>query len=132
MLKNDKHSKFALQEIIGFPKFIQSKRETGLTNSFSNSNYQKKKKSQRLNYVRHNRHGCPYELIFLMFVKAQYFCLICFKVFVEPLTFSIIYFFQRKYIFSEIFKFAKGKAKETNESLDKSDLSLFLVIFKDY
>lgn len=54
-LKKDNHSKFALQEIIGFPKFIQSKRETGLTNSSINSNYY----SQRLNYVRHNRHGCP-------------------------------------------------------------------------
>lgn len=53
----------------------------------------------------------------------------CFKGFVEPLMFPIIYFFQRKYMFSELFKFAKGKAKETNESLDQSDLSLFLVIF---
>lgn len=35
-------------------------------------------------------------------------------------------------MFSELFKFAKGKAKETNESLDQSDLSVFLVIFKDY
>lgn len=65
-LKKGKHSKFALQEIIGFPKFMQSNRETGLTNSFSNSNYY----SQRLNYV---RFGCPYELIFLMFVKALIF-----------------------------------------------------------
>lgn len=33
-------------------------------------------------------------------------------------------------MFSELFKFAKGKAKETNESLDQSDLSLFLLIKK--